>query len=806
MIWTEMTMTALLAVLAYIYLGYPVLLCLLARLSPRPHRLDPDFTPSVTLIISAYNEVDVIRSKIENSLSLDYPAEKLSIVVVSDCSDDGTDEAALSFADRGVLLVRATARRGKTSALNGAMREVASDIVVFSDANAIYDRGALRYLVRHFADQGVGYVVGHARYQEETKTAAGVSEGTYWDLEVLIKKWESAFSSVVGGDGAIYAIRRFLYEPMQESDINDFVNPLQIVVRGFRGIFDSDAFCTEQPAGRFEKEFSRKVRIVNRSFNALYRVPQACNPWRTGRFAWQLISHKLLRWLSPYILGLFLAAMVLDWATQPPSPADWLLAALWVCLLLLAAVGRSLDQDKQPHPLFYLPYYFVLVNVASAKGILLRLRGKTITTWATVRQGGAAPPAAESRLPRFVLLGGLSLLALVSCGLTGDRHALTAAAWLLTLSLAHAFVIYPGLLLPLARLLQTKIAHNESFLPEVTLLIVAYNEAAVIEAKLLNSLSLDYPPGRLRIMVASDGSVDGTNEIVSAYAGRGVELVAFAGNRGKISALNDAMRGITSEIVLFSDANVIYHGSAVRKIVRSFADPRVGAVSGMVVLSSDRLSYGMAERAYYGIEHAIQRCEGSVGALIGTDGAMYAIRRSLFSAPAADTILDDLVIALGIARTGHLVLHEKEALGFEENVLEFPREFRRKARIIAGGYQCLLRASVLPRWSQPLLMFCFLSHKVLRWVSGILFLALLGVLVQIQLLDGQVHLPVFKLLLAAMSTGLLLALLAQFSPAVQRVRVANLCHYFCMLLAASLMGCYLGITGKQQVTWRGEAG
>jgi len=804
MVWTEMIMIAILALLAYVYLGYPVLLCLLARVFPRPHLIDPGHTPSVTLVISAYNEVDVIRSKIENSLALDYPADKLSIVVVSDCSDDGTDEEVLSFAHRGVVLVRAHERRGKTSALNQAMQEVESEAVVFSDANAIYDRGAIRYLVRHFADRGVGYVVGHARYQEETRTAAGASEGAYWDLEVLVKKWESSFSSVVGGDGALYAIRRSLYEPMHESDINDFVNPLQIVVKGFRGVFDSDAFCLEQPAGKFEKEFSRKVRIVNRSFNALFRVPQACNPRLTGRFAWQLVSHKLLRWFSPFILGLFLMALLLDWVVRPLSTADLLVAAAGGGGLLLAVVGRFLDQGKQPHLLFYLPYYFVLLNVASAKGILLRLRGTTITTWATVRQGNAAPPAAESLLPRLTLLFLLSSLVLVSCGVTRDLQALTTAAWLLTLSLAHAFVIYPGLLLPLARLLRKSIRHDESYLPAVTLLIVAYNEAAVIEAKLLNSLSLDYPPDRLRIVVASDGSIDGTNEIVAAYAGRRVELLAFPENRGKTAALNDAMRGIDSEIVLFSDANVIYDGSAVRKLVRNFADPRVGAVSGKVVLCSENLSYSLGERAYYGIEHAIQRCEGALGALIGTDGAMYAIRRSLFCAPSADTILDDLVIALGIARTGYLVLHEQEALGFEENLLEFPREFRRKARIIAGGYQCLLRGTVLPRWSQPLLMFCFLSHKVLRWGSGLLILALLAVLVQIQLLDGPVQMPLFKLLLSVISAGVLLALLAQFSPAVQRVRVANLCHYFCMLMAASLFGCYLGITGKQQVTWRGE--
>jgi cellulose synthase/poly-beta-1,6-N-acetylglucosamine synthase-like glycosyltransferase len=306
----------------------------------------------------------------------------------------------------------------------------------------------------------------------------------------------------------------------------------------------------------------------------------------------------------------------------------------------------------------------------------------------------------------------------------------------------------------------------------------------------------------LRIMVASDGSSGGTDQIVSRYRERGIELLAFPVNRGKISALNDAMQSIDSEIVVLSDANVFYTPAAIGKLVRNFADPRVGAVSGRVVLKNDTLSYGAAEQSYYGIEHLIQEREGSVGALIGADGAMYAIRRSLFTPPGADTILDDLVIAMGIARQGHLVVHEKEALGYEENLLELKGEFRRKVRIVAGGYQCLLRAAVLPRLSQPLLLFCFVSHKLLRWVSGFLLLSLMGVLVQIQARSGS---PFFGALLAVLFCALLVALLVQLFPNLKGFKPANLCHYFFMLMAASLVGCYLGVTGRQKVTWRGGA-
>jgi len=801
MAWTEITMMALLLLLAYIYLGYPLLLALLARLFPRPHLSDDGFLPTVTLIISAYNEAGVIRAKLENSLSLDYPPELLSIVVVSDCSSDGTDDEVLSFAPRGVKLVRAEKRRGKTSALNQALASVESEMVVFSDANAIYDAMAIRRLVRHFADPGIGYVVGFARYQEETVSGAGGSEGAYWDLEVMLKRWESRFSSVVGGDGAIYAIRRFLYEPLREEDINDFVNPLQIVAKGYRGIFDEQAWCVERPAGEFQKEFSRKVRIVNRSFSGFLRVPQAANPLVGGRFAWQLISHKVLRWFSPYFLGLFLVFLLLDRLIDPSALPGKLLLVAAASGALLSVAGALLNRFwRVPLPLL-LPYYFVLVNVASALGVFYRLRGRTIVTWSTVREGeGECAPPPAPLAPRLALLFGGVLLLLTATGVLFDEAALNAAAILLILVLIHTFVGYRYLLLPLSRGLGKPLALDEAYAPSVTLLVVAYNEANVIEKKLLNSLELGYPRERLRILIASDGSDDGTDRIVSRYLDRGVELLCFPENRGKISALNDAMRQIDSEIVILSDANVYYMPDSIGKLVRNFSDPRVGAVSGKVVLLNEALSYGTAEQSYYCIEHLIQELEGSLGALIGADGAMYAIRRSLFIPPSADTILDDLVIAMGIARQGHLVVHEKEALGFEENLLEIMGEFRRKVRIIAGGYQCLLRAAVFPRLTQPLLMFCFVSHKVLRWVSGYLLLALSGVLVQIQLRNGPQS---FSLLLAVLLAALLVALLVQLFPALKWVKPAALCHYFFMLMAASLIGCYLGVTGRQKVRWRG---
>lgn len=388
------------ALLFYIYAGYPVLLFLMARLFPRDHRLDETYEPSVTVVISAYNEEKVIGQKITNTLDLDYPAEKLAVLVVSDASTDRTDEIVKTFADRGVVLVRSSKRRGKTAGLNLALSGVTGELIVFSDANAMYDRLAIRRLVRHFTDETVGYAVGRSRYKIGNETASSGSEGAYWGFEAKMKEWESACSSVVGGDGAIYAIRARLYEPLHENDINDFVNPLQIVAKGYRGIFDREAWCLEEPAGLFKKEFLRKVRIANRSFNGFLRVREAGNPFKAGRFAWQLVSHKLLRWFSPFIICLhFITALAIADTGRPVEVTALAFVLFYGLLAFLGLVGWLGQEQRRFGRLFSLSYYFVLMNLASAVGISLRLQGKVISIWDTVRTELAGRSMASRMLP-----------------------------------------------------------------------------------------------------------------------------------------------------------------------------------------------------------------------------------------------------------------------------------------------------------------------------------------------------------------------------------------------------------------------
>jgi cellulose synthase/poly-beta-1,6-N-acetylglucosamine synthase-like glycosyltransferase len=367
--------------LLYVYVGYPLLLLMVGLRKNATMRSDSPL-PSVTLIISAYNESAVISEKLLNSLRLDYPPQLLEIMVVSDASDDGTDDIVKTFAPSGVRLVTQEKRLGKTAGLNAAIPSTSGNILVFSDANAMFDAQAVRHLVRSFSTPQIGYVVGNARYtQTSDQPASATSEGLYWRFESWMKARESTFGSVVGGDGAIYAIRKYLYTPLRETDINDLVNPLQIIVSGYRGIYEPAAVCYEQAGGTFEKEFRRKVRIVGRSLAAVLRVWPVLLPWTQPRHWLCLISHKVLRWFAPILLIIML---ILSLALRALEPYR-LFAVLQIAFYILAFLGWALSLRGISPKLISLPYYFCLVNVACLYGLFNLISGNLSPTWNTVR-------------------------------------------------------------------------------------------------------------------------------------------------------------------------------------------------------------------------------------------------------------------------------------------------------------------------------------------------------------------------------------------------------------------------------------
>lgn len=358
------------------YLVYPAWLFLLSRFrTPRSETSGP---VSVSFVISVFNEAEVIREKLNNSLALNYPKDLLEIVVISDESDDGTDEIVKEFSN--VRLIRQSPRQGKSAGITAAFEELSGELIVFSDANAIYQADAIGHLTKHFADPKVGYVVGRQMYGQSDGQAEQ-SESTYWDFELTLKAWESRLSSVVGGDGAIMAIRRDLFTPLKADDINDFIIPLRIVAAGYRGRFEPQAVCYEEAAPSFAGEFRRKVRIVNRSIRAVSRVPQSLNPFVVGIFAAQLFCHKVIRWFALFLMiGAFLGSGYL----AVSGSRLYQLAFVAQASFYLLAVLAQLTAIRSFRPVT-LVFYFCLANLAGGIGVMNFLIGKKFVTWTPQR-------------------------------------------------------------------------------------------------------------------------------------------------------------------------------------------------------------------------------------------------------------------------------------------------------------------------------------------------------------------------------------------------------------------------------------
>jgi cellulose synthase/poly-beta-1,6-N-acetylglucosamine synthase-like glycosyltransferase len=371
------------AFVVYAYFGYPALIWLLSRFKRVKTGKSADPLPAVSLIVSAYNEEAVIEEKLINSLALSYPRHLLDIVVVSDGSDDRTNAIVERYASHGVRLKYFEGRIGKTACLNQVVPACSGEIIVFSDANSMFGKDALTSLAAHFADPKIGFTTGYTRYSDGRHGGTESSIGFYAALEKFTKKAESRIGSCVGADGAIFAIRRLLYKPLRETDINDFVIPLSIVRQGFRGVLEEGAFCVEKAAGERD-EFRRQVRITNRSLRALFNNLDLFNPLAYGMFAFELFSHKAAKFLAPFFIILLFADCALALA-RSGAFSLFLIAALGA-LGLFAAERRSDRRHSLLRRLASLGSMFLTTNAAVLAGWLHFVRGKTFTTWSPVKR------------------------------------------------------------------------------------------------------------------------------------------------------------------------------------------------------------------------------------------------------------------------------------------------------------------------------------------------------------------------------------------------------------------------------------
>lgn len=361
--------------LFYIYAGYPLLLLLSAVIFRKPLST-VEITQDLSLIITAHNEEAVIRKKLENCLALDYPKDKLEIIVVSDHSDDRTDEIISDFADSGITLLRTGSRIGKTGAQNKAVLQTGGKILVFSDANSLWESNALKRLIAPFTDPLVGYVCGRLKYINTGEGASSFSEGLYWRYEIFLRKLESATGAITAGNGAIYAVRAEDYFNFNDNQSHDFEFPRYLNSRLKKAVYVHEAIAYEKAGATTGDEFKRKVRMLARVWGSILKTPGVLSPFQNKfSFTWKFISHRLFRYLAPLPLALIFALNIFLY-----------LAGSGYQILLIAQIAfYSLALTGAVHQLksrvFYIPLYFCLFHFASVAGLVKALFNSAPAYW-----------------------------------------------------------------------------------------------------------------------------------------------------------------------------------------------------------------------------------------------------------------------------------------------------------------------------------------------------------------------------------------------------------------------------------------
>ena len=364
------TWTLALAMSLYCYLLFPLILGLLARLKGKRFASTRRYEPSATLLISAYNEIKVIEQKLENSLALDYPPDKLQIIVINDGSSDGTDEIVERYVPRGIIHNRVDGRGGKNVAINETWPFVTGEAVVFSDANSMYEQDAIKKLMAHFADERVGCVCGELRYIN-AETGSALGETLYWRYEQYLKKLQSRLGEVLVLNGSIFAVRRDLFSPLEPKIANDFQIPIAVANQRKAIVYEPQAVAVEKVAARARDEFGRKARIVARGFEGFFRYYREFRGFRLFQF----ISQKFLRWnVWAAMLVLFVSNLFLLEYTF----FRWVFAAQLV-FYGLACAGPLLNRIRIPG--LAIPFYFCFINLAAFVGFWRFLTRKQKASW-----------------------------------------------------------------------------------------------------------------------------------------------------------------------------------------------------------------------------------------------------------------------------------------------------------------------------------------------------------------------------------------------------------------------------------------
>ncbi len=379
-----------LVIVFYTYIGYGIVLYLMVKVKELFCKENDMSTPEakslpeVTLLIAAYNEEAVVEAKMTNCMALDYPKEKLKITWVTDGSNDHTNELLAGYSDVDVLYK--PERQGKTAALNRAMKYVKTPIVVFTDANTMINKEAIREIVNCFENSKVGCVAGEKRITiKEKDNAAGGGEGMYWKYESALKRLDSRLNSAMGAAGELFAIRTELFEEMKSDTLlDDFILSMRIVQRGYKIAYCTDAYAIEDGSADMNEEQKRKVRIAAGGLQSIWRLRSLLNVFNYGIVSFQYISHRVLRWsLTPLALfAMFPLNVLIVFCSTGVSHALYVgLLLAQVIFYLMAYWGYALSRKRIKNKILYIPYYFVFMNVNVVKGIFYLKNKKGSGVW-----------------------------------------------------------------------------------------------------------------------------------------------------------------------------------------------------------------------------------------------------------------------------------------------------------------------------------------------------------------------------------------------------------------------------------------
>jgi len=388
--WLALIFWILAFIIVYTYLGYGLVLFLLVRIK-RLFRtrsiaaLKDEELPEITLLVAAYNEYDYVHQKMENTLAINYPADKLHFMWVTDGSDDGTPELLRKEYPK-VEVHHLPERKGKIAAMNRAVKLVKTPLIVFSDANTILGVDSVRRIAALFNDPKVGCVSGEKRIMNEEKAAASsAGEGIYWKYESTLKRWDAELYSAVGAAGELFAVRTDLFNEVEpDTLLDDFIISLRIAMQGYRIEYDPEAYAAEWASASIAEELKRKVRIAAGGIQSVVRLYPLLNIIKYGVLSFQYISHRVLRWaVTPFLLPIVL---VLNIILAPGSVLYTVMLLLQGLFYLGGLVGQQLEHRKLKVKIFFIPYYFLFMNYAVFLGFFRYLRNKQSVNWERARR------------------------------------------------------------------------------------------------------------------------------------------------------------------------------------------------------------------------------------------------------------------------------------------------------------------------------------------------------------------------------------------------------------------------------------